>query len=96
VGGLRDQERPTNAVPNTNDAVASPLQRTFRNAGRILGIIRPFRRVIVDVLAYAGEVVVPADDVFVIVALPDGRARCLSDGVDPFCRRRFEGADDGA
>jgi len=59
-------------------------------------IIRPFGGVVADVSAYAVEVVFPADDVFVIVSLPDRRARFVSDGVDSFGRGRFEGADNRA
>lgn len=40
----------------------------------VLSIKRPLERVVGDVLANAVEVGVVADDVFVVVALPEGEA----------------------
>jgi hypothetical protein len=66
------------------------------DARGVVGVVGPLTGVVADVFADAEEVYRGADDVFVIVALPDGGAGGLTDGVDPFGRIGFEGTDDPA
>ena len=59
-------------------------------------IIRPFGGVVDHVFAYPMEVFLAADDVFLVVALPERRARCATQSVDAFGRAGFERANDEA
>ncbi len=64
--------------------------------GRVVLVLGPFGGVVDYVLAYAMEVFLAADDVFVVVALPDRRARCATQSVDAFSGAGFEGVNDQA
>ena len=56
---------------------------------RVFGVVGPFRRVVDDVSADIVERGLVADDVFVVVALPDGRAWGMSVLIDLFCNCGF-------
>ncbi len=62
-------------------------------ASKVAGIISipsPFERIVVNVLADGAQFRQAADDVFVIVALPEWRSRCGAHFIDAFCGGGFE------
>ena len=71
--------------------LVAPLFHPFR----VILILSPSRRIIQDILADAVQIVLVADNVFVIISLPDGRALGLSHIVNAFGAGRFEGTNDG-
>ena len=62
----------------------------------LLGSSAPFGGVVDDVLADAGEVIFVTDDVFVVVALPNGYVGCAAKAVDALGGAGLEGANDYA
>ena len=62
--------------------------------GRVVLVLGPSGGVVHDVLTDASEIVFVTDDMFVVVALPDGCVRCAPEAVDAFSGAGLEGADD--
>ena len=63
------------------------LRRTLRG---IIFVMIPIQRILGDVPPDVHQVVFIADDVFVIIALPDGTPGIVTQGINAFGHDRFE------
>jgi len=96
---LHNPSPPTRPGRRSRRGIRSDAPRPLRfgiDGRRVLTIHGPARRVIQDVLADPIQGVLIADDVFVVVALPDRRAGSTPRGVDALRRRGLEPRDEGS